>query len=123
MDDQRISQAEWDVMEVLWREHPLTSSEIVRCLEKSRGWAPNTVRTLLKRLSEKNHLQIERRSGKFLYSPKTSRDDSVRRESQTFLGRVFGGASASLLLHFARTSELTAEEADELRRILDGKKK
>lgn len=121
MADPRITEAEWDVMEILWRESPLTSAEIVQRLEKQRGWAANTVRTLLTRLTEKKHVAIARRTGKFLYSPKSSREQCVAREGKSFLGRIFGGAPAPLLLHFAESAKLTPDEARKLREILDRK--
>ncbi len=108
-------------MEILWREHPLSSTEVIERVAKERDWAANTVRTLLSRLVEKGHLKTSRAAGRMVYTPKSSREACVAKEGQSFLGRVFGGAAAPLLLHFAQSAKLTPEEARKLRALLDQK--
>ena len=48
----KISEAEWTVMEALWKRSPQTASEVSKSLRRPTGWALNTVRTLLTRLLE-----------------------------------------------------------------------
>lgn len=110
-------------MEVLWRESPLASADVVARLEEERGWAANTVRTLLSRLTDKGYLKTSRVTGKFLYTPQETREACVTQEGQSFLARIFGGATAPLLLHFAKSAKLTPDEAKNLREILDRKGK
>jgi BlaI family penicillinase repressor len=118
-EDKRISEAEWKVLEVLWKESPLTSAEIIARLEAETEWAPNTVRTLLARLKDKGAISPSTREGKMRYKPRLTREKCVRSEGDNFLSRVFGGRMAPLLLHFAREAKLTPEEARELRDILE----
>ncbi|MEM7481475.1 MAG: BlaI/MecI/CopY family transcriptional regulator [Acidobacteriota bacterium] len=116
----RISDAEWQVMNVLWRQSPLTAREVVAALGDDTGWHPKTVRTLLGRLVKKKALTFEEDGHLYRYSPAVRREECVEREGRSFVERVFGGDRHSLLLHFARRADLSQEEADELRRILDG---
>jgi BlaI family penicillinase repressor len=117
----RISEAEWAVMEVLWQGGSLTSAEVIERLPKDRKWAANTVRTLLARLMRKKHVRSSRREGKYRYEPVLTREQGVEREGRSFLGRIFGGRTAPLLLHFAREAQLTPEETRELRTLLNRK--
>jgi BlaI family penicillinase repressor len=114
-----ISESEWEVMNVLWSESPLTSSQIAERLEQPTGWKPATVKTLLGRLVKKGQLTYETDGNRYLYRPRVSRHAAVQAESHSFLERVFRGDAASMLLHFARTAELSESEAKELRQLLD----
>jgi BlaI family transcriptional regulator, penicillinase repressor len=116
-----ISDAEWEVMNLLWERAPLASAEVAAALHEPTGWHPKTVRTLLGRLVKKGYVAFDDEGGRYLYRPAVARRECVRREGRSFLDRVFAGDAGSLLLHFAEEVELTPEEIDELRRVLDGK--
>lgn len=115
-----ISPAEWTVMEVLWERSPQTASDVFKSLQGSTGWALNTVRTMLTRLVEKGALSTEKKAaGAIEFMPAVAREACVQAESESFLQRVFQGATDSLLLHFAERSKLTPEEAIKLKRLFD----
>jgi BlaI family penicillinase repressor len=113
-----ISDAEWEVMNVLWDQSPRTASEVVDRLAARRGWNPRTVKTLLNRLVNKRALSFEAQGKRYLYHPIVSRDQCVRSESRSFVARVFGGAVGPMLAHFVSQADLTAEEIEQLRRVL-----
>jgi BlaI family penicillinase repressor len=120
MNPPNISDAEWTVMETLWDRSPQTASEVARSLQSSTGWAVNTVRTMLARLTEKGAVvAAENSEGVRAFSPAVPREVVVRRESESFLNRVFRGAAQPLLLHFASRSDLTPEEVRQLKALLD----
>lgn len=107
-------------MEALWESAPQTASEVTKALKPSMSWAENTVRTLLTRLVDKGALKTaENTSGTRTYVPAVKREACVRAEGESFLQRVFQGAAKPLLVHFAQTSKLTAEEVKELKKLLD----
>lgn len=116
--DVSISDAEWQVMNVVWDAQPLTAQDIVARLEVDANWAPATIKTMLHRLVKKGVLTYEAQGNKYVYRSKTRRVDCVRQAGRSFLERVFEGQPASLLAHFLRTSRLSADEIAELRRIL-----
>ena len=114
-----ISDAEWQVMNVVWDGQPMTAQEIVERLENQAAWAPATVKTMLHRLTKKEVLTYESQGNRYVYRSRVRRCDCVKRASRSFLERVFEGESAPLLVHFLRNSKLTADEISELRRILN----
>lgn len=115
-----ISESEWVVMEALWQGAPQTASEITKTLRPTMNWAENTVRTLLGRLVDKGALKTkENASGTRVFSPAVKREASVGAESESFMQRVFRGASKPLLVHFAQHAQLTPEEVRELKKLLD----
>lgn len=114
-----ISDAEWQVMNVIWDGQPLTAQDVVSRLQEESDWAAATIKTMLHRLVRKNALTYESQGNRYVYRAKARRTDCVKQASRTFLDRVFDGESSSLLAHFLRSSKLNPAEIAELRRILD----
>ncbi|HEY3968488.1 MAG TPA: BlaI/MecI/CopY family transcriptional regulator [Planctomycetaceae bacterium] len=113
-----ISDAEWQVMNVIWDGQSLTAQEVIERLESHATWAPATVKTMLHRLVKKDVLTYEPQGNRYVYRSRVRRSDCVKQASRSFLERVFGGESAPLLAHFLRSSKLSPEEIAQLRRIL-----
>jgi BlaI family penicillinase repressor len=113
-----ISEAEWKVMKVLWKQSPLPAYDVVQALAKTEDWHPNTIKTLLSRLQKKRALGVKRYKNLFLYHPLVTQEDCIHAESESFLDRVFGGSVKPLLVHFARKQKLSAADLEELKRIL-----
>jgi BlaI family penicillinase repressor len=118
-DFPQISDAEWDVMKVVWDHGPLTAGQIVQRLEHERDWAPRTVKTLLGRLVRKGAVAMYSDDKRYLYRAKVTREASRRQESRSFLSRVFDGAVAPALVHFIKSERLSPDEIEQLKRILD----
>ena len=119
-----VSDAEWQVMDVIWEAGaPVTANDVVERLARRADWSPRTVKTMLNRLVNKGALAFQPQGKRYLYEPAVSRDACVRAQSRSFLARVFGGAAAAALLHFVEQHDLTAAEIEQLRRVLDQKKK
>jgi BlaI family transcriptional regulator, penicillinase repressor len=116
-----ISEAEWKVMKLLWEKSPQPAYDIIQALAEKEKWHPNTIKTLLARLTRKKVLTTRKYKNLFLYFPKVSAEECLQAESQNFLDRLFDGSVKPLLVHFARTKKLSKEDLDELRRILEGK--
>ena len=111
-----ITQAEWELMNVLW-EGPRTALEVADALQRH----PKTVKTLLGRLVRKGVLRYREEGNRYVYSPAIPRQRYVKEESASFIERVFGGETTPALVHFVRTTKLTSEDIDELRKLLDEK--
>ena len=114
-----ISEAESQVMELLWRNAPQGSEELVAALQPDTGWHENTVRTLLNRLVRKGAVRAEREGRRYLYSPVLTREQWQSHESRSLLDRVFGGKVAPLLAHFSQHEKLSAKDIAELRKLID----
>ena len=119
-----ISDAEWQVMEVVWsaQPEPIAANDVVSRLESTTQWKDKTIKTMLNRLVNKGALGFEADGKRYLYRPKVARDACVRVQSRSFLSRVFGGATGAALLHFVEEHDLSPEEIDQLRRGLARRK-
>ena len=119
----RISEAEWEVMNLVWNKAPISTSEIVDKLAAKNDWHPRTIRTLLDRLVKKGALTYAVDGKRYLYRAQVSLDACIRKASQNLLERVFGGEPASMLIHLVKQTKFSAEEIEELQRILQQKRK
>ena len=117
----KISDAEWEVMNIVWDHAPVPASDIVQRLHEKKGWHARTTRTLIDRLVGKGALRTEVEGRRYLFSPKLTKEECVQTESHSFQERVFGGEPAAMLIHLVKQTTFTPEEIKELRRILEEK--
>jgi BlaI family transcriptional regulator, penicillinase repressor len=117
--DMQISEAEAQVMDVLWRRHPQGADEVVAALTASTDWAEPTIKTLLNRLLNKGAIEATREGRRYLYSPVLQRETWVAEQSEGLLGRLFGGRVAPLVAHFSERGRLSDADVAELRRLLE----
>jgi BlaI family penicillinase repressor len=120
-DATAISEAEWQVMNVVWDSQPVDSQQVIDQLAAASNWSSATIKTMLHRLVKKQVLAFEQTGKRYLYRAAVGRNECVRQASRSFLERVFCGAAAPALMHLVQTSSLTADEVAELRRLLDRK--
>jgi BlaI family penicillinase repressor len=114
-----ISDAEWDVMKVLWERGQAGAQEVTEALAVERNWRPQTVKTLLNRLVKKGAVAYAEEGRRFIYRPNVARDAVERAESRSFLSRVFDGAVTPAVVHFLKLGQLSPADIEELKRTLD----
>ena len=120
MGELKISDAEWQVMEVIWQAGQATAADVIVSLSKT-DWNHRTIRTLLARLVEKGALATKTSGNRYIYRPVITRKRCVKQASKTFVEKVFAGDVNSLLAHFVRDAKISKEELVELRKLLDEK--
>jgi BlaI family transcriptional regulator, penicillinase repressor len=117
--DVRLSEAELEVMEVLWASaHPLGATEVATAVPNDRQWSLATVKTLLSRLLAKGAIEPARDGRRFLYAPRIGRDAYVGAESRRFVSRLFGGRLSPLIAQLAEDEALDAEDVAEIEALL-----
>jgi BlaI family penicillinase repressor len=123
-DVPQISDAEWEVMKAIWDAgDALTAGEVVQRMEaQGTHWRPRTIKTLLARLVQKGAVRTDADTAAnrtFRYRAAYTREACVKQESRSFLHRVFDGDVAPALLHFLKSSNLSRQEIDRLKQLLD----
>jgi len=118
----QITESEWRVMKTLWSEGPLSGNQVVDELLERTEWSPRTIKTLLNRLIKKGALRFEKKGREYIYFPLFEERDCLKAESRSFLERFYGGALHPMLSHFLEHESISAEDLEELQRILDEKK-
>ncbi|MBP2078263.1 penicillinase repressor BlaI [Oceanobacillus polygoni] len=118
-----ISEAEWEVMNVLWERAPQTANEVISSLQEKTDWKPKTVRTLLDRLAQKEVVGINKNQKIYTFYPIYSQEECQRAETQSFIKRIYGGTVKSMLVQFMEEESLTEEDIKELRTVLNKNQK
>ncbi len=117
----RVSEAEWEVMKIVWFQGPCSASEIIQVLQQRDSTRhPKTIKTYLNRLVKKQALGVKKEGRAYLYRALVSEKQCVEAVSSSFLDRVFGGSLKPMLAHFVQTRKLSPAEIQELKRLLEG---
>lgn len=114
METPKIFDSELRFCEILWEHQPVRSSELAHLCTEKLGWKKSTTYTVIKRLTERGVVQTE----DAVVTALVSRDQVQRAESRAFVERNFSGSLPSFLNAFVGGRGLSAEEADELRRMI-----
>jgi predicted transcriptional regulator len=115
-----VSDAELEVLKVLWADGPATVRAVATALRKRRrNLAYNTVLTLLSRLRDKGYVDADRRETAHLFRALVTRDDLVGSSLAALADRVCDGTASPLLLALVRDQRLSAGEIAHLRALLD----
>lgn len=114
----RLTDAEWNVMEVLWAGDRFSLKEISLALKDTKNWNKNTVYTYLTRMAGKGLVTIQHGTEK-PYQAQVSREECAKAERSDLLGRVYGGAAGDLIAAFLKDSVMDQKEIARLKKLLD----
>ncbi|HBT78138.1 MAG TPA: transcriptional regulator [Planctomycetaceae bacterium] len=115
----RIPPSEWEIMEILWTESPLSASEVFDRMPPGTSWTVKTVRAFLDRLLQKEAISRRKIHGMNVFEPLLRRGDCLRQESKSFLERFFQGNPISMISHYLEEEELSEADIERLRALLD----
>lgn len=112
----RLPDAEFTIMKIIWRhEPPITTLQIIENLKTGKAWKPQTVLTMLLRLTEKGFLNSERIGRERCYTPLISEQEYLEIETGDFLKRYSGNSIGSLVKAFSSDNDLSQNDLQELR--------
>lgn len=114
----QISEAEFEVMKIIWKYAPISTNEVTEKLTQITTWSPKTIQTMLKRLVTKKALTYEKKSRVFVYTPLVKEDEYIRQESNSFLNRYYDGNIVSMVTSYLESDKLSQTELDSLRHLL-----
>ena len=117
----QISEAEYEVMKVVWKHAPISTNEITQQLLKTTSWSPKTIQTLIKRLVNKGALSYEKQSRMFVYTPIVKENEYIGQESNSFLKRFYGGNITAMVSAYLENDKLSEAEIETLRCLLSKK--
>jgi BlaI family penicillinase repressor len=115
-----VSDAELEVLKVLWAEGPATVRDVGESLRRQRRrLAYNTVLTLLSRLREKGYVAADRRDTAHLFRAKVTREDLIGSTLTALADRVCDGTASPLVSALVRGQRFSPEEIAHFRKLLD----
>jgi BlaI family transcriptional regulator, penicillinase repressor len=114
----QITEAERQIMEIVWETNPIVSEDIIARVAPTNGWSEGTVRSLLNRLLNKKVLRVARKGRTYYYRPAVRKEDYLTNESEGFLERLFDGRLTPLVSHLATHRKLTDEDIADLKKLI-----
>ena len=114
----QISEAEYEVMKVLWRYAPISTNEVTEKLTQTTDWNPKTIHTLLKRLVQKGAATYTKESRVFIYTPLIQEKDYLKKENNHFLNRFYNGKLSGMVSNYINSNHVSDEDLAELKKII-----
>ena len=114
---EKIFDSEIKVMEIVWESEPVSAKDISIVAAQKIGWNKNTTYTVIKKLEEKGY--IKREDPGFVCTSLVSRDAVRKSETKGLVERLFGGSKKALFSALLEDEELTGDDIEELRRMID----
>lgn len=120
----QITEAEYEVMKIVWKYAPINTNEITEKLLATSSWSAKTIQTLIKRLVNKGALAYEKNSRVFVYTPLVKESEYISQESNSFLNHYYNGDITAMLSAYIENDKLSETEIETLRSLLSkrGKK-
>ena len=119
----QISEAEYEVMKIVWKHAPISTNEITERLTQTTTWSPKTIQTLIKRLVTKGALTYEKQSRVFVYTPLVEENEYIGQESNSFLEKFYDGNITAMLSAYIENDKLSETEIEHLRSLLSKRSK
>ena len=115
----QISEAEYEVMKIVWKNAPVSTNEVTETLTRTTDWSPKTIQTMLKRLVNKGALTYVKEGRVFVYTPLVEEEEYISQKSSSFLSRYYDGELTSMVSAYLENDRLSDAEISELRSLLD----
>lgn len=117
----QISEAEYEIMKILWAEHPLSTNDVCERAQQTHDWNQKTIHTLLSRLYNKGVVAYEKKGRMYHYDPLIAREEYLRQENRHFLGRFYEGKAAPMLSALLSNADIPDQELKEMYDLLEAK--
>ena len=118
----QISDAEWQVMKIIWMQGEQTSTDLIRVLAERFDWSKSTIQTLLARLVEKECLTRKKVSKSFVYSALLTLDQSRDLLVQDIKDKVCSRRIKNLLADLIMECDFTQDDLKDLEAVISEKK-
>jgi BlaI family penicillinase repressor len=118
-----LTEAEWAIIKAIWAAEPCTAPQVQQLMQKEKGWAYSTVRTLMDRMVAKGLLKAEKERNLTVYRSAIDRAQAQRNELLYALKHAFNGALTPMVQCLLESGELSARQLAELEEMIKAKRK
>ena len=118
-----ISDAEWEVMRIVWTLKEAGSSQIINQLQEKNNWTESTIKTLLRRLCQKGYLKTEKDGRKFIYSATVGQTEMMYEETKALLDKMCDMHKGQLLIKLMKDMPISKSDLKTLNKEIIKKEK
>ncbi|TWT35361.1 Penicillinase repressor [Posidoniimonas corsicana] len=123
MSSTQLGRVQLLIMQVLWAERRATARQITDAINQIEPIAHSTVQTLLRGLEEKGSVKHETEGRTFIFLPLVEEDNFKQNATRDLLERVFSGNVGKLVTHLLKNENVSKEEIDEIRKLINRRSK
>ena len=116
-----MSPAEWDVMRVIWTKSQADTNTIIEALQAKRDWAQSTIKTLLRRLVDKQALTTTKVGRQFMYHPEISEQHAMQQSANTLFDSLCDMKKGQILTDLLQSSPLSQSDIAKMQAVLTAK--
>jgi BlaI family penicillinase repressor len=118
-DSVNISEAELEIMKVLWSlQKPVTAQDVSGILE-NKAWKYSTIATLFSRLVEKGAVSYEKKGRFFYYTPLISEKEYQQVQTKNFVSKLYNGSVKNLVVSLFENQQMSEQDLEELKKRFD----
>lgn len=116
-----ISEAEWEVMRIIWTLGKAHTSEIIRQLQAKKKWSESTIKTLVRRLVQKGYLKIDKEGRKFIYRPTISENQMMVNQTEEMMAHMCNMYKGKMLIDILKEVPLSQTDIQTMQQELQQK--
>lgn len=114
----KLSEAEWQIMNALWKRSPATARDLSEHLPKDTNWAYTTLKTMLTRLVSKKVVSERKRGNTSVYEPLLTKTKARSKAVVSLVNQAFDGTLGPLMHFLLEEKKLTKKQKQELLELL-----
>ena len=119
-----LPDSEFAIMQIIWSQaSPISKTQVAALAEPHKGWKPQTVYTLLNRLTEKGFLSTEKKGKERFYTFLVAQEDYLNQETDRFMKTVHKNSLTGLMNALFANNQFSKEDLSELEQWLKKKSK
>mgnify|MGYP003185826321 FL=1 len=118
-----ISDSEWEIMRIIWTIEPVSSTKIIQELQAKKDWSESTIKTLLRRLVNKNLLSTTKEGRHFVYSAKVNQAQVMTEAAQELLDRMCNMHKGEVILQLLADSPISKNDLAKMKQVINQKEK
>ena len=116
----KITEAELEIMKVLWEKESQTLNQIVKTLSQEGSKNKSSIKTLVYRLVEKGSVSsIEKAGRENEFFANITQEEYLKKENESFLKRLYHGSTNQLLLNFVEEKKITKKDLQDLMDMIE----
>lgn len=118
-ENNQISDAELEVMQILWQSKEPMSIQAVCDQLPTNKWAYKTVATLLIRMEEKGAVNSQKKGRINLYTPILDKENYTKKQTKEFVSKLYNGSVKDLAVSLFKSEDMTQSDIDEIKKMFN----
>lgn len=119
MENYQPSEAELEILEIIWQGQPISVREIHEKILQKKEVGYTTVLKQIQRLQEKGVLDRDLNDARHRYSTRLDERETKRSLAQKLAGAAFGGSAFSMMMHALGSEKPSEKELLAIKNWLD----